>query len=520
MRCIMCWRRWAGWLVLIPWAAAAQQSLEIVHADRFRRTRWEGQPVEVLVGNVVLRHDSVELRADSIRRRLDVRQVEGWGRVRITAHDTVVITADSFHYDAADRTGLLEGEVVLQTPTMAARSSKAVFSMAHRTVVLPTEYEVRHPRFRLTARWGRLHMPTSHFTARSDVVVHLDEGTVHTDTMDYFHAPRKVAFPRGGCMAGEGAQMEFGRGMYWLAARKGAYAGGVRMGSESAGARADSVSVDDSAGWSTWYGAVRWVQQGGAVALGDSARVRGRFRSGRLEGRVALMVPAEAGSDTLWLRTQRLMWRSGGRIWWAVPRVQVVVDSLGVVADSVWGDTSVPVWRLFPVTFRYADFVGVADSAAWYPRTDRLVLYDSVWVRQAMPLAPLARQIQAQVGLLEGDARRPFRWGRFRGRVMAMEFLLDDSNRLVGRVVTVADSAEMQFGEVRRLERLTFYPTPRLTVFPPPTQPREELFLPYARPVRQLPPVSPPAILSAEELVLLRKGWEGVPVECNPPSSP
>ncbi len=501
IRYIALWCRaiWLGWL--LSSVAFAQHALEILHADRLQRIFRDGRRIEVLIGNVVIRHGAVELRADSIQRWVDHRRVAGWGNVRLIAHDTLRVDADSFYYWTAARQGTLYGNVLLQTPTLSLSTSRALVDMLHQRVVIAAAYEVRHPDFQLAARWGLLRLASAHFTARDSVKVILSDAIVYTDTLEYDHSSRWVKFPRSGSFQGRRGRLYFGRGAYSLASRVGYYGGGVCLQLVGGLVAADSLYIHDSLGYSQWFGNVCWTQANGrVVAVGDSGWIANTADRGYLRGDVLLHYVT--GADTLWARAAVIGWEGGGRFWKIHHSARLLIDSIGIVADSIWGDTAARIWKFFPVVVRYADFVGMADSAVWNTVADSLILHDSVWIRQLMPIPELFHQIQGSRAVFRMN-NNTFRQGCFTGNVEAVYYLLDDSNRLGGWAHVISDSALIWFGERGSIQRFNFFPAPQVTVAPPPRNSSQALFLSYARPMYWIPAVTIETFISDEKLILL-----------------
>ncbi|GEM_PF-5159418 len=507
MRFIISWHSrlfWLVWALLVLLSSWAQESpVEIRHADRLHILRIGGESVQTAAGNVRIFHDSTLLEADSIVHWTRRRILKGWGHIHITTQDTIRITADSFHYSAAARQAQAWGEVQVRTPTMHLHTDAVMMDLGGRVVTFPRPYQFTHPQFTLSARRGRLYTGSSRFDAADSVVVQMRDGDIRTSSLHYFHADRRVVFPQVGCLTSARTRLHFQRGAYQFRRRKGAFAGGIEALSGRWHATADSLALDDSTGRTQWYGHVIWRDTAGTfTAAADSAVERGRFRQGRLIGRAVVRFTQQ--SDSVWLAAPRMAWTHGGARWHAAGGVTVVIDSMGLRADSVWGDTLRGIWRFFPIIMRYGPMLGVADSAAWWTHPDSIALYGHIWIRQQTPLPELHHQLQARRGTLL-LAQKRLRSGLFHDSAAALYYFFDDSNRIVGYSRIGADSVALHFGSNSRIERFRFSPTPRAKVFPPPTDPHAALRLTYARPTITPPPVNPAELFLPEILVILQQ---------------
>ncbi len=495
---------WTALALPLLYAAAQDARVEIRHADRLRILRIGNESVQIAAGHVRILHDSTLLEADSLVQWRRRRIIEGWGNVRIVAYDTIEIRADRVHYATAERAASVHGNVTVHTPTMHLETDAARIDLRHRTARFFRPYRFRHPQFQLDARRGILYLATARFEAADSVRIRMTDGEILTDSLSYSHSRRHVIFPDSGCLLSARTRLRFDRGRYSLRHRRGTFAGNLRALSNGWYASADSLSVNDSLRQTQWFGHVVWHDTAGSfTASADSASERNRFRQGRLLGRVAVHFIQD--HDTIWLSAPRMQWRRNGARWHAAGGVHIIVDSMGIRSDSVWGDTLRGIWRFFPIIFRYDRLIGTADSAIWRTRDDIITLAGRIWIRQTTPRSDLSHQLQARRGRLLLRNKR-LHSGRFYHDVEALYYLFDDSNRIAGYSHIRADSARIRFGAEHHLERLRFYPAPSLKVYPPPTASGLPA-LPFGRAGLPRPPIRPDRLFSPEILVILhRKG--------------
>ena len=113
-------------LIVLLWAAPAaaqedaQQSdsirktkIELLHADKGRANQKERPDVQLLIGNVTLRHDSMYMYCDSAYIYQKNNSFEAFSRVRMEQGDTLFINGDYLYYDGASQIAQLRRNVQL-----------------------------------------------------------------------------------------------------------------------------------------------------------------------------------------------------------------------------------------------------------------------------------------------------------------------------------------------------------------------------------------------------------------------
>ncbi len=92
------------------------KQIEIIQADRLLGKR-EGQEFEKLIGDVVLKHDSVFLYCDSAYRFKDINEVIAYGHVKLNQGDTLFLYADTLYYEGNTSKSRARQNVLLIDPS-------------------------------------------------------------------------------------------------------------------------------------------------------------------------------------------------------------------------------------------------------------------------------------------------------------------------------------------------------------------------------------------------------------------
>jgi len=132
---------------------SAQDRLLIEQTDSLRNLIIDGQRVNRLIGNVVIRDRDRVFRSDSAYHYANLNTVKAWGGIQITSTSDR-IWADSIRYDANIDTGFLIGRVVIAQDSVTLFSTKAKHDFANKISEFPNELQLVDPKSLLKANKG------------------------------------------------------------------------------------------------------------------------------------------------------------------------------------------------------------------------------------------------------------------------------------------------------------------------------------------------------------------------------
>lgn len=145
-------------LVLLSFMAGfttlrAQERILIEQTDSLKSTVIEGQRVNRLIGNVVIRDRDRVFKSDSAYHYASLNTIKAWGSIHITS-DKERIWADSMRYDANTDTGYLTGRVVIAQDSLTLFSAKVNHDFSKKISEFPAVLQLVDPNSLLKANQG------------------------------------------------------------------------------------------------------------------------------------------------------------------------------------------------------------------------------------------------------------------------------------------------------------------------------------------------------------------------------
>lgn len=169
-----------------PAATTATASLVYLeHTDMMQFDSETLPDIQVLVGNVLLRHDDAYLYCDSAHLNRKTNSFDAYGRVRIEQGDSVTIYASALFYDGNARVAhlrrnvrLVNGEVTLATDELTYdRNRKVGYYLCGGTL--------QDSLNKLVSRKGYYYTDTKEAEFKTDVVGYNDDNDIKSDTLIY-----------------------------------------------------------------------------------------------------------------------------------------------------------------------------------------------------------------------------------------------------------------------------------------------------------------------------------------------
>ena len=173
-------------LLILPLFLSGQKStrVRIEHADMLRLDTKEGQTIQRLTGNVILRQDSTIFRSDTAS--LDDRNnLEAIGNIHITYADSVEIFGDYLYYDGNSRIASLDGNVKMADNRATLYTDHLIYDRRQRLSYYLTGGRIVDEENVLTSITGRYFMDVSDFFFKDSVVLTNPDYVMYSDTLLY-----------------------------------------------------------------------------------------------------------------------------------------------------------------------------------------------------------------------------------------------------------------------------------------------------------------------------------------------
>ena len=192
--------------------------VKLLHSDRLSGERLNGEPVQKLIGGVILQQQDVMLYCDSAYQYRERNQVEAYGNVRIVQNDTLTISGDHGSYDGNRRLARMTGQTVtMQDPHMTLTTTALDYDANGKTAYYTTGGHLTDPKNTLDSQQGSYNTASKVFVFKRDVhLVSLDDKGTPTDLRNdtlryntvskiaYFDGPTRIKSAQGNLYAEKG----------------------------------------------------------------------------------------------------------------------------------------------------------------------------------------------------------------------------------------------------------------------------------------------------------------------------
>lgn len=168
--------------------------VHIEHADYQVYDESYGKDIEYLVGNVVLRQDSVYFYSDSAQFNERKRYFDGFGNVHIKVNDTTDIFSDKCKYSGDIKFAELFDNVILKDDSTVLKTNYMTYDRNRHLATYPKNGSIIRNDKNLVSRKGyyRDDIQVAYF--RNDVVVTTPKSRMFTDTLEYRIKDEKMFF--------------------------------------------------------------------------------------------------------------------------------------------------------------------------------------------------------------------------------------------------------------------------------------------------------------------------------------
>lgn len=167
----------------------------LVFLERSNLIRFDNEilpDIQVLEGNVLLRHEGALLYCDSAYLNQSTNSFEAFGRVRMEQGDTLVVTAENLLYDGNRKTAYLRYKVRLRNRNVTLETDSMTYERDINLGYYKCGGTMNDGRTTLLSRHGYYHTDTKMAELKYDVVGYNEDSRIESDTLTY-NTDTKVA---------------------------------------------------------------------------------------------------------------------------------------------------------------------------------------------------------------------------------------------------------------------------------------------------------------------------------------
>ncbi|MDR2084860.1 MAG: hypothetical protein LBP67_07690 [Bacteroidales bacterium] len=157
--------------------------IQLIKADIARNHR--SGNYQLLIGNVILKHDSAFLYCDSAYMNKDRNDLEAFGKVHIIDSDTINLYGKYLIYNGNTRLAEIHEDVLLTDPTTTLRTDILFYDRAKKYAYYTTGATINNSDKYLVSKVGYYYLDNKDFDFFTDVVITNPDYTLISDTVFY-----------------------------------------------------------------------------------------------------------------------------------------------------------------------------------------------------------------------------------------------------------------------------------------------------------------------------------------------
>lgn len=471
---------WLGLLVfmLAPIPLAAQQKIQIEHADKLSYFEQEGRKYRKLIGAVRLRQENARMRCDSALQELDSNRVLAYGHVRYQEGDSLELFGDSLRYLGNRRLAFLKGHVRLVDGATQLTTDAITYRGRQKVAYYQTEGVVTDPQNRLVSQAGAYYTESKQAFFRDSVRLNNPKFRLEADTLQYATNIRTAYFLGPTWIYGDESTIFCRSGYYDTRSGEGYFGAGTRLYNDRNRVTSDSLYYQrergyaHSRGYTTLYDSVEQL-----TLTGYKAEVFQQDSMAYITDSAQAQYPA--GDDTLFVHADTIRATRdsmGQRLLKAYFEVRIWSRQMQGVCDSLIfraRDTQIVMMQQ-PALWQ-EQYQLTADTIKMYLGPNQL---DSVdFIQNAFMCG---RKDTSKYNQVRGkNMRAYFRENALRridvtGNGQAVYYLKDDNQPGYIGVNRIDASDVIIYVRDRELSEITFVREPHATLYPIDQAPRPE----------------------------------------------
>jgi lipopolysaccharide export system protein LptA len=241
------------WIQWVPIAAQTVRQVHIVQSDGMFFDKKKDPDLRRLVGNVHLRHDSVEMFCDSAYFWSKLNYFRAYSRVRVIQGDTLFLFGDSLDYEGNTSLGRVRNNVRLKDKTMTLTTHSLDFDMNNNISFFTGGGDIVDSSNHLSSYSGYYHADNEEFIFRQQVVLTTPDYLIHTDTLFYRTGEGIARFNGPTTIQGDSTYLYGENGYYHSTLRFARLGKNSYLRQKETSMNADSIFYNEAAGFAKAY---------------------------------------------------------------------------------------------------------------------------------------------------------------------------------------------------------------------------------------------------------------------------
>ena len=239
--------------------------IELLQADKWYYIRNENNDAQVIVGDVIFKHDSAWMFCDSALLHRTQNSLEAYGHVRIKENDTLQLFGDKLQYDGVSKTATVFDNVRVVNAQTELYTDKLTFDRNTQTAYYNTGGKIIDGDNILLSRFGYYETKRNFFRFNKDVKAYNPKYNLLSDTL-HFDAENNVATAVDTTtMFNDKDTMTYLSGTYDFTSETGKFANNVYIRYDNHRLTADSVYYVSQNEYAEGYGHVVITDTSNAV---------------------------------------------------------------------------------------------------------------------------------------------------------------------------------------------------------------------------------------------------------------
>lgn len=176
--------------------AQEDKKIQLLGANKLVGLQTDGQELQILVGDVKLKHENTIFYCDSALRNPGQNAFNAYENVHINVNDSLDIYSDSLHYDGNTKIAELFGEVRLVDDQATLYTDYLIYNRNTRIGSYITWGRIEDADNELTSNIGYYYSRQKEFFFKDDVIVNTPDYMMYSDTLMY-NTESEIAYIHG-----------------------------------------------------------------------------------------------------------------------------------------------------------------------------------------------------------------------------------------------------------------------------------------------------------------------------------
>ena len=160
-------------------------AIQLVSAEKWFYSKNKHNNAQVIIGDVVLMHDSATMYCDSALLYKELNTLEAFGNVHIIEDDTIHLYGKFLKYNGQNKLINIKEDVRMVDPTTTLLTDELFYNRVDNVAYYLFGATIYNEDNELVSRKGYYNTSTSDFTFHQDVVITNPEYILTSDTMLY-----------------------------------------------------------------------------------------------------------------------------------------------------------------------------------------------------------------------------------------------------------------------------------------------------------------------------------------------